>query len=134
TIPGPLRDRMEIIQLSSYTEQEKLEIAKRYLVARQLEANGLTAQQFEITDDALRAIITDYTREAAVRIAEATITQTKIDKADLHAILGALKFESEAAMRTSVPGVATGLAWTPVGGVILFIEATRWAGSGRLIL
>ena len=150
TIPGPLRDRMEIIQLAGYTEQEKLEIAKRYLLNRQLSANGLTAQQCEITEDALRAIITDYTREAgvrnlerelgsvlrhvAVRIAEGIITHAKIDKDDLHAILGPRKFESELAMRTSVPGVATGLAWTPVGGDILFIEATRMPGSGKLIL
>ena len=150
TIPGPLRDRMEIIQLAGYTEQEKLEISRRYLVDRQLSANGLTAQQCEVTDEALRAIITDYTREAgvrnlereigavmrhvAVRIAEGQITQAKIDKDDLHAILGAPRFESEVAMRTSVPGVATGLAWTPVGGDILFIEASRMPGGGKLIL
>ena len=150
TIPGPLRDRMEIIQLAGYTEQEKLEIAKRYLLDRQLSANGLTAQQCEITEAALRAIITDYTREAgvrnlereigavmrhvAVRIAEGKITQAKIDAGDLHEILGALKYESEVAMRTGMPGVATGLAWTPVGGDILFIEATRMPGAGKLIL
>jgi ATP-dependent Lon protease len=150
TIPGPLRDRMEIIQLAGYTEQEKLEIAKRYLVDRQLSANGLTAQQCEVTEDALRAIVTDYTREAgvrnlereigavmrhvAVRIAEGVIQHAKITADDLHEILGARKFESEVAMRTSTPGVATGLAWTPVGGDILFIEATRMPGSGKLIL
>ncbi|HUP93525.1 MAG TPA: endopeptidase La [Burkholderiales bacterium] len=150
TIPGPLRDRMEIIQLAGYTEQEKLEIAKRYLLSRQLATNGLTAQQCEITEEALRSIITDYTREAgvrnlereigsvcrhvAVRIAEGTITHAKIEAADLHEILGAPKFESEVAMRTSMPGVATGLAWTPVGGDILFIEASRMPGAGRLIL
>src|SRR5688572_4007696 len=150
TIPGPLRDRMEIIQLAGYTEQEKLEIAKRYLVDRQLSANGLTAQQCEITDEALRAIIAEYTREAgvrnlereigavlrhvAVRVAEGTVASAKIDKGDLHAILGAGKYESEVAMRTSVPGVATGLAWTPVGGDILFIEASRMPGGGKLIL
>ncbi|HYH40639.1 MAG TPA: endopeptidase La, partial [Burkholderiales bacterium] len=150
TIPGPLRDRMEIIQLSGYTEQEKLEIARRYLLDRQLSANGLTAQQFEITEEALRAVITDYTREAgvrnlerevgavlrnvAVRVAEGTIANAKIDKADLHAILGPLRFESEVAMRTGTPGVATGLAWTPVGGDILFIEASRMPGGGKLIL
>ena len=148
TIPGPLRDRMEIIQLAGYTEQEKLEIAKRYLLDRQLSANGLTRSQCEITEDALRAIVTDYTREAgvrnlereigsvlrhvAVRIAEGTITQAKIEPQDLHEILGPRKFESEVAMRTSVPGVATGLAWTPVGGDILFIEATRMHGSGQV--
>ncbi|MGZ8267014.1 MAG: S16 family serine protease, partial [Burkholderiales bacterium] len=150
TIPGPLRDRMEIIQLAGYTEQEKLEIAKRYLLDRQLSANGLTRQQCEVTEDALRAIITDYTREAgvrnlereigsvlrhvAVKIAEGTITQAKIEPSDLHEILGPRRFESEVAMRTSVPGVATGLAWTPVGGDILFIEATRMPGAGKLIL
>jgi ATP-dependent Lon protease len=150
TIPGPLRDRMEIITLAGYTEQEKLEIAKRYLVNRQLSANGLTAQQCEITEDALRAIIADYTREAgvrslereigavmrhvAMRIAEGVIQHAKITADDLHGILGARKFESELAMLTSTPGVATGLAWTPVGGDILFIEATRMPGSGKLIL
>jgi len=141
---------MEIIHLAGYTEQEKLEIAKRYLLDRQLSANGLTAQQCELTDEALRAIITDYTREAgvrnlereigavmrhvAVRIAEGAIAHAKIDRGDLHAILGAHKFESEVAMRTSMPGVATGLAWTPVGGDILFIEASRMPGAGKLIL
>jgi ATP-dependent Lon protease len=150
SIPGPLRDRMEIIQLAGYTEQEKLEIAKRYLVDRQLSANGLTAQQCEITEEALRTIITEYTREAgvrnlereigavmrhvAVRIAEGKIQQAKIDIGDLHEILGPRKHESEVAMRTGLPGVATGLAWTPVGGDILFIEATRMPGSGKLIL
>ncbi|MDB5901986.1 MAG: endopeptidase La [Betaproteobacteria bacterium] len=150
TIPGPLRDRMEIIQLAGYTEQEKLEIAKRYLVDRQLSANGLTSQQCEITDDALRSIISEYTREAgvrnlereigsvfrniAVRIAEGQATHVKIDEDDLPAILGSHKYESEVAMRASVPGVATGLAWTPVGGDILFIEAARTPGNGKLIL
>jgi ATP-dependent Lon protease len=150
TVPGPLRDRMEIIQLPGYTEQEKLQIARRYLVGRQLSRNGLLPAQCEITDAALKAIIEDYTREAgvrnlereigsvcrhvALRIAEGGVERVKIDAADLPAILGPRKFESEVAMRTSVPGVATGLAWTPVGGDILFIEATRMPGSGRLIL
>jgi ATP-dependent Lon protease len=141
---------MEVIEFTSYIEQEKLEIAKRYLVERQLSANGLTGPQCEITDEALRSIITDYTREAgvrnlereigsvfrnvAVRIAEGEATHVKIDKDDLHAILGARKHESEIAMRTSMPGVATGLAWTPVGGDILFIEAARTPGGGKLIL
>jgi ATP-dependent Lon protease len=149
-IPGPLRDRMELIQLTGYTATEKLEIARRYLVKRQLEANGLKPEQVEITDDALRAIIQDYTREAgvrslereigqalrdvAVRIAEGQPGPIRIDAEGLAAILGPRQFESEAAMRTSVPGVATGLAWTPVGGDILFIEATRTPGGGRLIL
>src|SRR2546425_8775022 len=141
TIPGPLRDRMEIIQLPGYTEEEKLEIAKRYLVKRQLEANGLTSEQASITEDAIRKIIADYTREAGVRnlereigaalrsaamqIAEGKAQKVVIEPKDLHAILGARKFEGEVAERTAVPGVATGLAWTPVGGDILFIEASH---------
>ena len=150
TVPGPLRDRMEIISLAGYTGEEKLEIAHRYLVRRQMEANGLKPGQVEIGDDVLREIIANYTREAgvrnlerqigqtlrhaAVRIAEGSAGPIRIARDDLVSILGAPKFESETAMRTSVPGVATGLAWTPVGGDILFIEATRIPGSGRLIL
>src|SRR5215510_6698381 len=150
TIPGPLRDRMEIISLSGYTSDEKLQIAKRYLVRRQLEANGLTAAQVEIDDAALADVIQHYTREsgvrnlereigkalrhAAVRIAEGERGPIRIVVDDLATVLGPAQFESELAMRTSVPGVATGLAWTPVGGDILFIEATRAPGSGRLIL
>ncbi len=150
TIPGPLRDRMEIISLAGYTEDEKLEIAKRYLVRRQLEANGITAEQAEIDDEALREIVRGYTREAgvrnlereigkafrhiAVRIAEGSVERVRIGPDDLSAILGPVRFENETAMRTSVPGVATGLAWTPVGGDILFIEATRAPGKGGLIL
>jgi ATP-dependent Lon protease len=149
-IPGPLRDRMEVIELSGYTEDEKMQIARRYLVARQLEANGLSPEQLEITDDALRAIIRDYTREAgvrnlerligavcrntAMRIAEGAVEHVRIDAGDLHGILGPRRFESETAMRTSVPGVATGLAWTPTGGDILFVEASRVPGKGQLIL
>jgi ATP-dependent Lon protease len=150
TVPGPLRDRMEVITLSGYTASEKLEIARRYLVRRQLEANGLKPEQAEITDAALREIIQHYTREAgvrnlerelgkalrhaAVRIAEGQSGPIHIDVDSLASVLGPVQFESELAMRTSVPGVATGLAWTPVGGDILFIEATRAPGSGRLIL
>src|SRR2546427_7486075 len=150
TIPGPVRDRMEIIELPGYTEDEKLEIARRYLLKRQLEANGLTAQRCEITEDAIRTIIRDYTREAgvrnlerligavcrhvAMRVAEGGVEHMRIDSAALPAILGPRRFENEVAMRTSVPGVATGLAWTPVGGDILFVEATRVPGSGTLIL
>jgi ATP-dependent Lon protease len=150
TIPGPLRDRMEIIELTGYTEAEKLQIAERYLVRRQREANGLAPDQLELTEAALRVIIQDYTREAgvrglereigralrhaAVRIAEGSATQVRIDAGDLGGILGPRRFESEVALRTAVPGVATGLAWTPVGGDILFIEATRTPGGGRLIL
>jgi ATP-dependent Lon protease len=150
TVPGPLLDRMELIQISGYTIAEKMQIAKRYLVPRQLEANGLTMAQCEITDDALRRTIRDYTREAgvrnlereigailryaAVRIAENAATQLRITPTDLPDILGAPRFEAEQAQRTSLPGVATGLAWTPVGGDILFIEATRIPGHGKLIL
>ncbi|MEO8320952.1 MAG: endopeptidase La [Bradyrhizobium sp.] len=150
TVPGPLRDRMEIIALAGYTTSEKLQIASRYLVRRQMEANGIKDGQVEITEAALREIITHYTREAgvrnlereigktlrhaAVRVAEGASGLIRIDEGDLSAILGGPLFESEVAMRTSVPGVATGLAWTPVGGDILFIEATRMLGSGKLIL
>lgn len=150
TIPGPLRDRMEVIQLPGYTAQEKLEIARRYLVGRQLAAAGLTAEQCEIADAALMAIIGDYTREAgvrnlereignvcrnvAVRVAEGSVQRVKIGASDLPGILGPLKFEAEIAMASGVPGVATGLAWTPVGGDILFVEAARMPGAGKLIL
>ena len=150
TVPGPLLDRMEIISLAGYTEDEKLEIARRYLVRRQLEANGLKADQAEIDSDALRLIIRGYTREAGVRslereigrafrhvavhVAEGSTSRIILTAKDLNAILGPPRFENEIAMRTSVPGVATGLAWTPVGGDILFIEATRTPGRGTLIL
>ena len=150
TIPGPLRDRMEIIELTGYTEEEKVEIARRYLVRRQLEANGLKPEQAAIDDAALHAIAREYTREAgcrnlerevgavlrnvAVRVAEGKATSVQIGVDEVREILGAPKFENEVAMRVSVPGVATGLAWTPVGGDILFIEATRVPGSGKLIL
>jgi ATP-dependent Lon protease len=149
-IPGPLRDRMEIIQLSGYTAEEKLKIARRYLVGRQLTANGLRPEQAGITDDALAEVIGHYTHEAgvrnlereigkalrhaAVRIAEGDSGPIRISKNDLASVLGPAPFENEVAMRTSVPGVATGLAWTPVGGDILFIEATRVSGNGKLIL
>src|SRR5262245_10086516 len=151
TIPGPLRDRMEVISLAGYTAEEKLQIARRYLVRRQMEANGLKPGQAEIDDAAVGEIIRYYTREAGVRNLEREIGKVlrhaavriaegessgpiRLAAGDLQAILGARQFEDEAAMRTSVPGCATGLAWTPVGGDILFIEATRVAGSGRLIL
>ena len=149
-VPPPVRDRMEIIDLPGYTQEEKLQIALRYLVQRQREANGLHGEQCELTFAALRSIITDYTREAgvrqfereigrvmrhaAMRVAEDMQLHVRIDAADLDAILGPAKFEHEIALRTSLSGVATGLAWTPVGGDILFIEATRVSGSGRLIL
>jgi len=150
SIPGPLRDRMEIIQLPGYTPEEKFEIAKRYLIQRQLKQNGLTEDQAQISDEALEHLISDYTREAgcrnlereigsvlrnaAVTIAEGKAAHVSIDANDLKDILGPPKYESEVAMRTCMPGVATGLAWTPTGGDILFIEASRVPGKGNLIL
>ncbi|MGA9574800.1 MAG: endopeptidase La, partial [Lysobacterales bacterium] len=150
TIPGPLRDRMEIIELSSYTTEEKLQIAKRYLLGRQLNDAGLDQKRVKIKDAAITEIIEHYTREAgvrnlereigrvfrniAVRFAEGDSSAVTVKAADLTAILGAPRFEAEVAMRSSVPGVATGLAWTPVGGAILFIEASRSPGTGKLIL
>ena len=149
-VPGPLRDRMEVLHLAGYTQEEKREIARRYLVARQLDESGLKPEQLEITDGAIAAIIRDYTREAgvrnlerqigavcrrvAVRIAEGEAQTARVDTQDLVEALGPTKFENEVALRAGMPGVATGLAWTPVGGDILFIEASRTAGSGRLIL
>jgi ATP-dependent Lon protease len=149
-IPEPLLDRMELVQLAGYTQAEKLEIARRFLVKRQREAVGLKPEQIEIGDEALEKIVGDYTyeagvrslerqigqvmRHAALRIAEGSADHVRIELSDIQAILGAPRFENEVAMRTSVPGVATGLAWTRAGGDILFIEATRSAGSGKLIL
>jgi ATP-dependent Lon protease len=149
-IPGPLLDRMELISLAGYTQEEKLEIAKRYLVRRQLEANGLTADQAEIEPEALKLVVKGYTREAGVRnlereigklfrhaavqVAEGTAAKVVVTPKDIGTVLGQPRFEGEIAQRTSVPGVATGLAWTPVGGDILFIEATRVPGRGNLIL
>ncbi|MGB6485615.1 MAG: endopeptidase La [Steroidobacteraceae bacterium] len=150
TIPGPLRDRMEIIELTGYTEEEKLEIAKRYLVARQLKANGLKPSQASLSDAAISRLIREYTREsgcrnlerqigallrrAAMRIAEGKVESVRFEADDVAEVLGATRFENEVAQRTSVPGVATGLAWTPVGGDILFVESARMPGSGKLIL
>lgn len=150
SVPAPLRDRMELIELPGYTQEEKLQIAKSYLLRRQREANGLREGQCELSDDALRSIVADYTREAGVRqlereigqvmrhaamqVAEGAVEKVQTGAADLGAILGPAKFEHEIALRSSLPGVATGLAWTPVGGDILFIEATRVPGSGKLIL
>jgi ATP-dependent Lon protease len=201
-IPGPLRDRCEVIEMPGYTEEEKIQIARRYLVKRRLEENGLTQEYCEITDDAIRDIVRYYTREAGCRNLERTIGSVcrsvatrlaevpveargkagggageaasagtveppergegpkpspapvtglpppselkkaqpglelpiRVDAEDLHSILGSRKFESEVAMRTSISGVATGLAWTPTGGTILFVEATRMPGKGQLIL
>ena len=151
TIPGPLLDRMEIIELPSYTEEEKAQIAQRYLIKRQILANGLNPKQLTITRPALRAIINHYTREAgvrglereigsvcrnvAVRVAEGTIEgNVRINVKDVQEILGAHRFESEVAMRSGMPGVATGLAWTPFGGDILFIEVSKVPGRDQLTL
>jgi ATP-dependent Lon protease len=148
-IPGPLRDRMEVIQLAGYTEEEKLEIAKRYLVPRQIERNGLTKGKIEFTDEALRLIIDGYTREAGVRNLEREIgavcrkvareyaegtrkRKRTIRPRQVQELLGKRRFLSEVARRTGEPGVATGLAWTPVGGDVLFVEATAFPGEGRL--
>jgi ATP-dependent Lon protease len=149
-IPGPLRDRMEIIELTGYTSEEKLEIARRHLLPRQLKATGLSAEHVEVADEALRLVIGDYTREAGVRnlerqiggllrdaavaIAAGRATRVSIGAADVTRILGAARYESDVKLRTSVPGVATGLAWTPAGGDILFVESSRVKGGGKLIL
>ncbi len=150
TIPAPLRDRMEVVTLSGYTEEEKLAIARRYLVPRQLGRNGVSAEQVSLSDDALAAIVRGYTREAGVRnlereigavlrhvaarFAEGDAEPARIGPDDLAPILGAGRFEPEVADRAAMPGIATGLAWTPVGGDILFIESTRMPGAGKLIL
>ena len=151
TIPGPLRDRMEVIQLAGYTEAEKLQIAKRYLVPRQIERNGLTSSRIAFTDAGLKAIISDYTREAGVRQLEREIgsvvrkvarqvaegkakRKVSITEPRVRELLGKRKFYSETRRRTSRPGVATGLAWTPVGGEVLFVEATAMPGSGHLTI
>ncbi|MCS3928952.1 ATP-dependent Lon protease [Bradyrhizobium elkanii] len=149
-IPPAVRDRMEVIEMPGYIEDEKLAIAKRYLIKRQLASAGLSEEQCQVEDDVMRAIIRDYTREAgvrslerrigaicrhaAMRIAEGKSTRVVIAMADLQGILGPKRYEPETAMRTSVPGVATGLAWTPAGGDILFVEATSIPGRGKLIL
>ena len=161
TIPRPLLDRMEIIQLAGYTVDEKLHIAKRYLVPRQVEANGLTASRIAFTDAGLRAIIEEYTREAGVRELERRIgsvcrkvardvaemagkrggkakvkasKRISITAARAREHLGRRIFFSEQKRRTKVPGVVTGLAWTPVGGDVLFIEATAMPGTGKLTI
>jgi ATP-dependent Lon protease len=146
-IPGPLRDRMEIIQLSGYTEQEKVEIARQYLVPRQIRENGLRPDEIEFTEDALFTIVRDYTREAGVRtlereigraarkivtrIAEGKDEQVVIDQPNLRDLLGKPRYgyREEIEERTDRPGVATGLAWTPVGGEVLFVEAARMPGG-----
>ncbi|OFW57421.1 MAG: endopeptidase La, partial [Actinobacteria bacterium RBG_16_64_13] len=150
TIPGPLRDRMEIISIAGYTEEDKLHIARRYLAPRQLERNGLKPGQMTITDPALRLIIDSYTREAGVRnlerqigaiarkfarmVAEDGRKRLTVSEKQVVQFLGKKKVFRETKRRTSDAGVSTGLAWTPTGGDILFIEARAMPGSGRLIL
>src|SRR5499427_2188302 len=150
TIPAALRDRMEIMQLAGYIEEEKLAIAKGYLVPRQTTENGLTPDQVTFTDDAIREIIRAYTREAGVRqlerelgsvcrsvathVAEGSKDKVTVERDSVKNYLGPQKYFNEVALRTSMPGVATGLAWTPVGGDILFVEATKMPGEGRLQL
>jgi ATP-dependent Lon protease len=150
TIHPALLDRMELISLSGYTEEEKVHIARLYLVPRQVEENGLEAVQIQITDDALRRTVSEYTREAGVRtlerqigtiarkvaarVASAPEHTAIIDARDLETYLGPPRFRSETAFRTSRPGVATGVAWTEAGGDVLFIEASLMPGTGNLIL
>ncbi len=150
TVPGPLRDRMEVIEIPGYTNADKLDIAKRYLVPRQLEANGLTTKNATFKDSALKEIIESYTREAGVRNLERSIgsvaraiaaevvggrtEKVPVDPSYVLKVLGPPRFEPELAQRTSVPGVATGMAYTPFGGEILFIEATRMPGKGAITL
>ncbi len=150
TIPSALRDRMEVIQLLGYTEDEKVKIAQRYLVPRQRKENGINSKQITISVGTLRRIISGYTREAGLRnlereiatvcrgvatkIAEGKIKKAAIKVEDLAEYLGPVKFTSEAKARLSTPGVAMGLAWTPVGGDLLFIEATAMKGSKGLTL
>jgi ATP-dependent Lon protease len=152
TIPAPLRDRMEIIEIPGYTRTEKLSIAKRHLLPKQLAEHGMTAEQILVTEDALELVVEKYTREAGVRslerqiaaivrgavvkVAEGAVTETIVVRTedDVRGYLGPVKFTSEVAERTEEPGVATGLAWTPVGGAILFVEATKMPGKGKLQL
>jgi ATP-dependent Lon protease len=149
-IPGPLRDRMEIIEIAGYTREEKKNIARKYLVPKQLGEHGLTADHVNLTDGAVEEIIDHYTREAGVRNLEREIANvirgvavkvasgesfaTELGAKEIAEYLGPARFVSETAERTEEPGVATGLAWTPTGGDILFIEATRMPGKGNLVL
>jgi len=149
-IPPPLRDRMEIIEIPSYVEEEKLHIARRFLLPKQTKEHGLSPEQLTIKDDAVRAMISGYTREAGVRnlerqiattargvardVAEGTIKKATVNKDSLTKYLGQQKFFPDIAERINRPGIAVGLAWTPVGGDILFVEATKMKGKGNLIL
>ena len=150
TIPGPLLDRVDVISLSGYTEDEKLGIAKRYLVPKQIEAHGLQREQVTISDKALRLVIREYTREAGVRGLERRIADLcrkaalkvargdersiRIDERRVRSWLGPRRFSGEARKRTSAPGVATGLAYTAAGGDVLFIEAQAYPGKGKLTI
>ncbi|HEX3173870.1 MAG TPA: endopeptidase La [Solirubrobacterales bacterium] len=152
TVPSPLQDRMETIELAGYTLEEKKHIARRYLVPRQIEANGLKPSQIEFTDPALTAIVEEYTREAGVRNLERQIGtvcrkmarevaegkgangKVKISAKRARELLGRRRFFAEQRRRTKVPGVSTGLAWTPTGGDVLFIEATAMPGTGKLTI
>ncbi len=150
TIPGPLRDRMEVVELPGYTEDEKVMIAREHLIEKQLEAHGLTSDDIEFADDAIRIIIRSYTREAGVRnierglaaicrgvakeIVSGKTAKTAIDSKALSKYLGPIRFFPELGARSWGPGLATGLAWTPVGGDILFIESAKMPGKGGLTL
>ncbi|HYK07034.1 MAG TPA: endopeptidase La [Gaiellaceae bacterium] len=150
TIPGPLLDRMDVIQLSGYTHEEKLGIAKRYLVPKQLAAHGLKKSRLAIPDKSLRLVIAEYTREAGVRnldrqiaalcrkaatlVATGSTGRLRVDEVRVREWLGARRFSADARKRTADPGVATGLAYTAVGGDVLFIEATAYPGKGKLTI
>ena len=151
SIPGPLLDRMEVIDLSGYTTAEKLHIAKTHLIQKELAENGLTPQQLEITDEALMGLITHYTREAGVRslqrkiasvlrgstekvLAKDAVLPIRVEMSSLEEIIGPERYVHEVAERIVTPGVVTGLAWTPQGGEILFIESSLMPGNGKLIL
>ncbi|MDQ6656436.1 MAG: endopeptidase La, partial [Verrucomicrobiota bacterium] len=149
-IPAPLLDRMEMISLAGYTEREKLEIAKRYIVARQLTENGLTPEQVQWNEDALRLIITAYTHEAGVRalerqvgavsrgvaakVARGEVTHYIVTVDVVRDLLGPERFTHEERLTTNMPGIVTGLAYTPTGGEILHIEATKYPGKGGVTL
>jgi len=150
-VPAALRDRMEVIELPGYTQEDKVQIAKKFLVPRQREQNGIDKIDFEVSDEAMEALIQSYTREAGVRNLEREIGAlarkiarriaedglagpVKIAPEDLPELLGPVRFEPEIAERTGQPGVALGLAWTPAGGDILFVESTRMPGKGELKL
>ncbi|HWY50571.1 MAG TPA: endopeptidase La [Chthoniobacterales bacterium] len=149
-VPEPMRDRMEVISLPGYTEREKLEIAKRYLVRRQIEENGLKPEQVDWLDDALRQIINDYTHEAGVRelerqigaicrgiasrVARGKTEHVTVTLEQVAQMLGPAKYVRETKLKTSKPGVVTGLAYTPAGGEVLHIEATRYPGKGNVTL